>query len=231
MESPENTSVDGSDPDNGVHADGEETLDNSVPTTDEDMHDWLIDNEEAVTDARGSNQSPMPAPIDSEQDFQDDLNKVGFSSVQSKEEGSATKKKGDILTAQSSPKASSPLSKYLGRKAAPASQHQTLTTTAAPLVPQDLNQMLSDESYSTIALVLLGCKTKAGITKALATYLSDTSTPFARKAFINHSTRALDEKIRLVVDDALQRSVICLRGKAARRDGRLLLERANITLV
>ncbi|KAL3688422.1 hypothetical protein R1sor_014731 [Riccia sorocarpa] len=69
-------SIDGSDPDNGIHADGEETLDNSVPTTDEDMEDWLIDNEEAVTDARGSNQSPMPAPIDSEQDFQDDLNKA-----------------------------------------------------------------------------------------------------------------------------------------------------------
>ncbi|KAL3683831.1 hypothetical protein R1sor_001853 [Riccia sorocarpa] len=153
-ESPENTSVDGSDPDNGVHADGEETLDNSVPTTDEDMDDWLIDNEEAVTDTRGSNESPMPAPIDSEQDFQDDLNKVGFSSIQSKEEGSATKKKGDILTAQSSPKASSPLSKYLGRKAAPASQHRgkdsTTTAGSAPAPNPPCSPITRSRSRKTV---------------------------------------------------------------------------------
>ncbi|KAL3701820.1 hypothetical protein R1sor_019842 [Riccia sorocarpa] len=61
-ESPENTSLDGSDPDNGVHADGEETLDASMPTTDEDLDDWLIDNEEAVTDARDPTRAPCPHP-------------------------------------------------------------------------------------------------------------------------------------------------------------------------
>ncbi|KAL3678945.1 hypothetical protein R1sor_021901 [Riccia sorocarpa] len=111
----------------------------------------------------------------------------------------------------SSPIRPAPLQKSLGRKPTPASQ--------------DLPQMLSDESYSTIALVILGCKTKADIGNKIGKYATDFKILSHRKAFNN---KPFDEKIRMVVEDSIRRNLVSLQGKAARQEGKLILERANV---
>ncbi|KAL3694520.1 hypothetical protein R1sor_008171 [Riccia sorocarpa] len=90
---------------------------------------------------------------------------------------------------------------------------------------KDLPQMLSDESYSTIALVILGCKTKAYLGNKIGKYATDLKTLSHRKAF---NTKPLDEKIRMVVEDSIWRNLVSLQGRAARQEGKLILERANV---
>ncbi|KAL3696707.1 hypothetical protein R1sor_010783 [Riccia sorocarpa] len=98
------------------------------------------------------------------------------------------------------------------------------------LTSKDLKKLLFDEAYSTIALAVLGCKTKSQISSKIGKYMSDMSHPSGRKAFVNHSTKPLDEKVRLVVEDAMRRNVICLEGKAAKKEGLLMLERLHIKI-
>ncbi|KAL3681816.1 hypothetical protein R1sor_024772 [Riccia sorocarpa] len=98
------------------------------------------------------------------------------------------------------------------------------------LTSKDLKKLLSDEAYSTIALAVLGCKTKSQISNKIGKYMSDMSHPSGRKAFVNHSTKPLDEKVRLVVEDAMRRNVICLEGKAAKKEGLLMLERLHVKI-
>ncbi|KAL3684231.1 hypothetical protein R1sor_002253 [Riccia sorocarpa] len=90
---------------------------------------------------------------------------------------------------------------------------------------KDLPQMLSDESYSTIALVILGCKTKADLDNKIGKYATDLKTLSHRKAF---NTKPLDEKIRMVVEDSIRRNLVSLQGRAARQEGKLILERTNV---
>ncbi|KAL3688184.1 hypothetical protein R1sor_014493 [Riccia sorocarpa] len=98
------------------------------------------------------------------------------------------------------------------------------------LTSKDLKKLLSDEANSTIALAVLGCKTKSQISSKIGKYMSDMSHPSGRKAFVNHSTKPLDEKVRLVVEDAMRRNVICLEGKAAKKEGLLMLERLHVKI-
>ncbi|KAL3700906.1 hypothetical protein R1sor_018928 [Riccia sorocarpa] len=98
------------------------------------------------------------------------------------------------------------------------------------LTSKDLKKLLSDEAYSTIALAVLGCKTKSQISSKIGKYMSDMSHPSGRKAFVNHSTKPLDEKVRLVVEDAMRRNVICLEGKAAKKEGLLMLEQLHVKI-
>ncbi|KAL3690249.1 hypothetical protein R1sor_016558 [Riccia sorocarpa] len=154
-----------------------------------------------------------------------------------------------ILAVASSPIRLAPLQKSLGRKATPASQvkhlpasqHPGDASAHAPCSPsspitrsqsrrttatkQNLPQMLSDESYSTIALVILGCQTKADLGNKIGKYATDLKTLSHRKAF---NTKPLDEKIRMVVEDSIRRNLVSLQGRAARQEGKLILERANV---
>ncbi|KAL3682802.1 hypothetical protein R1sor_000824 [Riccia sorocarpa] len=149
----------------------------------------------------------------------------------------------------SSPIRLQPLQKSLGRKPTPASQvrhlpasqHPGDASAHAPCSPsspitrsqsrtnttakQDLPQMLSDESYSTIALVILGCNTKADIGNKIGKYVTDFKILSYRKAFNN---KPFDEKIRMVVEDSIRRNLVSLQGRAARQEGKLILERANV---
>ncbi|KAL3680194.1 hypothetical protein R1sor_023150 [Riccia sorocarpa] len=90
---------------------------------------------------------------------------------------------------------------------------------------KDLPQMLSDESYSTIALVILRCKTKADLGNKIGKYATYLKTLSHRKAF---NTKPLDEKIRMVIEDSIRRNLVSLQGRAARQEGKLILERANV---
>ncbi|KAL3690315.1 hypothetical protein R1sor_016624 [Riccia sorocarpa] len=141
----------------------------------------------------------------------------------------------------SSPIRLQPLQKSLGRKLTPASQHPGDASAHAPCSPsssitrsqsrknttakQDLPQMLSDESYSTIALVILGCKTKADIGNKIGKYATDFKILSHRKAFNN---KPFNKKIRMVVEDSIRRNLVSLQGRAARHEGKLILERANV---
>ncbi|KAL3689786.1 hypothetical protein R1sor_016095 [Riccia sorocarpa] len=153
---------------------------------------------------------------------------------------SARRNNTDISQIASSPIRLAPLQKSLGRKATPASQVKHLPASqndknslpdhpelidVSKIALKDLPQMLSDESYSTIALVVLGCKTKADLGNKIGKYTTDLKTLSHRKAF---NTKPLDEKIRMVVEDSIRRSLVSLQGRAARQEGKLILERANM---
>ncbi|KAL3694192.1 hypothetical protein R1sor_007843 [Riccia sorocarpa] len=118
----------------------------------------------------------------------------------------------------SSPIRLAPLQKSLGRKATPASEVKHLPASqnnknslpdhpelidVSKIALKDLPQMLSDESYSTIALVILGCKTKADLGNKIGKFAIDLKTLSHRKAF---NTKPLDEKIRMVVEDSIRRN-------------------------
>ncbi|KAL3699546.1 hypothetical protein R1sor_017568 [Riccia sorocarpa] len=91
---------------------------------------------------------------------------------------------------------------------------------------KDIKKLLSEESYSTIALVVMGCKTKAALSGKIGKYMSDTSSLSGRKT----PSKTLNEKLQVVVDDALRRDLICLQGTAAKREGLLVIERAHVKL-
>ncbi|KAL3684034.1 hypothetical protein R1sor_002056 [Riccia sorocarpa] len=140
----------------------------------------------------------------------------------------------------SSPIRLAPLQKSLSRKAIPASEVKHLPASqndknslpdhpelmdVSKIALKDLPQMLSDESYSTIALVILGCKTKADLGNKIGKYATDLRTLSHRKAF---NIKPLDEKIQMVVEDSIRRNLVSLQGRAARQEGKLILERANV---
>ncbi|KAL3695191.1 hypothetical protein R1sor_009267 [Riccia sorocarpa] len=146
----------------------------------------------------------------------------------------------DTSRAPSSPIRPPPPQKSLGRKATrashvrhlPASQNDKNSLPDHPelidvlkIALKDLKEMISDESYSTIALVILGCKTKADLGNKIGKYATDLKNLSNRKAF---NTKPLDEKIRILVEDSIRRNLVSLQGRAARQEGRLILERANM---
>ncbi|KAL3700385.1 hypothetical protein R1sor_018407 [Riccia sorocarpa] len=123
---------------------------------------------------------------------------------------------------------SSPMTRAQARKSM-RSEQNTKDLVADHSERVDLLKLTS-KAYSTIALAVLGCKTKSQISSKIGKYMSDMSHPSGRKAFVNHSTKPLDEKVRLVVEDAMRRNVICLEGKAAKKEGLLMLERLHVNI-
>ncbi|KAL3678593.1 hypothetical protein R1sor_021549 [Riccia sorocarpa] len=182
-------------------------------------------------------------PKDSDQGSEDFYGTMqGPDSTGKASKASARRKNSDISRAPiaSSPIRLAPLQKSLGRKATPASQVKHLPVSqndknslpdhpelidVSKIALKDLPQMLSDESYSTIALVILGCKTKADLGNKIGKYATDLKTLSHRKAF---NTKPLDEKIRMVVEDSIRRNLVSLQGRAARQEGKLILEGANV---
>ncbi|KAL3693364.1 hypothetical protein R1sor_007015 [Riccia sorocarpa] len=164
-------------------------------------------------------------PEDSDQgseDFYGTMQRADSAGKASK--ASARRNNTDISRAPiaSSPIRLAPLQKSLGRKATPASQVKHLPASqndknslpdhpelidVSKIALKDLPQMLSDESYSTIALVILGCKTKADLGNKIGKYAIDLKTLSHRKAF---NTKPLDEKIRMVVEDSIRRNLVSL---------------------
>ncbi|KAL3690189.1 hypothetical protein R1sor_016498 [Riccia sorocarpa] len=127
---------------------------------------------------------------------------------------------------------SSPITRSQSRKNTTAKQNDKNCLPDHPelidvskITLKDLPQMLSDESYSTIALVILRCKTKADIGNKIGKYATDFKILSHRKAFNN---KPFDEKIRMVVEDSIRRNLVSLQGRAARQEGKLILERANV---
>ncbi|KAL3694747.1 hypothetical protein R1sor_008398 [Riccia sorocarpa] len=127
---------------------------------------------------------------------------------------------------------SSPITRSQSRKNTTAKQNDKNCLPDHPelidvskITLKDLPQMLSDESYSTIALVILGCKTKADIGNKIGKYATDFKILSHPKAFNN---KPFDEKIRMVVEDSIRRNLVSLQGRAARQEGKLILEWANV---
>ncbi|KAL3679011.1 hypothetical protein R1sor_021967 [Riccia sorocarpa] len=127
---------------------------------------------------------------------------------------------------------SSPITRSQSRRTTATKQNDKNSLPVHPelmdvskIASKDLPQMLSDESYSTIALVILGCKTNADLGNKIGKYATDLKTLSHRKAF---NTKPLDEKIRMVVEDSIRRNLVSLQGRAARQEGKLILERANV---
>ncbi|KAL3686428.1 hypothetical protein R1sor_009002 [Riccia sorocarpa] len=126
---------------------------------------------------------------------------------------SARRNNTDISRAPSSPIRPPPLQKSLGRKATPASQN-------------DKNSLPDHPELIDVSKIVL--KTKADIGNKIGKYAIDLKNLSNRKAF---NTKPLDEKIRMVVDDSIRRNLVSLQGRAARREGLLILERANVKFI
>ncbi|KAL3686659.1 hypothetical protein R1sor_009233 [Riccia sorocarpa] len=117
----------------------------------------------------------------------------------------------------------------LASKGVPSSPSSPMTRSSkqkSMAAKLDIKKLLSEESYSTIALVVMGCKTKAALSGKIGKYMSDTSSLSGRKT----PSKTLNEKLQVVVDDALRRDLICLQGTAAKREGLLVIERARVKL-
>ncbi|KAL3682719.1 hypothetical protein R1sor_000741 [Riccia sorocarpa] len=111
-----------------------------------------------------------------------------------------------------------PLQKSLGRKATPASQVKHL-----PASQNDKNSLPDHPELMDVSKIAL--KTKADLGNKIGKYATDLKTLSHRKAF---NTKPLDEKIRMVVEDSIRRNLVSLQGRAARQEGKLILERANV---
>ncbi|KAL3694139.1 hypothetical protein R1sor_007790 [Riccia sorocarpa] len=89
--------------------------------------------------------------------------------------------------------------------------------------PNDKNSLPDHPEFIDVSKIAL--KTKADLGNKIGKYATNLKTLSPRKAF---NTKPLDEKIRMVVEDSIRRNLVSLQGRAARQEGKLILERANV---